>query len=53
MVVLIVFGSTIVDERKVRKKKRERERERESVRVTCHLSLSGEVTGPERDCALS
>lgn len=52
MVVLIVFGSTIVDERKVRKKK-EKERERESVRVTCHLSLSGEVTGPERDCALS
>lgn len=52
MVVLIVFGSTIVDERKVRKKKK-RKRERESVRVTCHLSLSGEVTGPERDCALS
>lgn len=52
MVVLIVFGSTIVDERKVRKKKK-RKRERECVRVTCHLSLSGEVTGPERDCALS
>lgn len=30
MVVLIVFGSTIVDERKVRKKK-EKERERERV----------------------